>query len=440
MKDTLSHDLRVAFHTLGCKVNHHDSDVMKGLFKESGYQIVDFSDEADVYVVNTCTVTHLSDRKSRQMIRRAASQNPNAVIAVCGCYVQASPEEVKAIEEVDLILGTNERNKIVEAVEAFIKDGKKASYLPNEVAFSVFEPISETRVIEMTRAYLKVQEGCEQFCTYCIIPYARGPLRSRPVVDVVEAVRGLEKQGYNEVILTGIHLGAYGLGKNDEPQNLTELCRILLNQTKMKRIRLSSIEPTEVTDELLDLIKANDRMARHLHIPLQSGSDWVLEKMNRPYQKADYRAVVERIRDKLPNIAITTDLIVGFPGENETRFNESMEFCKEMAFSGMHIFKYSPRKGTPAADYGDRVTPEAKDTYSKAMHALAKEMAHRYQEAYLGQVLEVLIEEKAEDGYTGHTSNYLRVYTKDEAKVGDFVKVMVTSSSEKGLYGTVVKD
>lgn len=438
MVENLSHDLRVAFHTLGCKVNHHDSDVMKGLFNESGYQIVDFSDEADVYVINTCTVTHLSDRKSRQMIRRAASQNPNAVIAVCGCYVQASPDEVRAIEEVDLILGTNERNKIVEAVENFIRDGKKAAYLPSKEGFAVFEPIKEKRVSDMTRAYLKVQEGCEQFCTYCIIPYARGPLRSRSVLDVVEAVRSLEVQGYNEVILTGIHLGAYGLGKNDEPQTLAQLCRILLNQTGMKRIRLSSIEPTEVTDELLDLMVSDVRMARHLHIPLQSGSDWILKEMNRPYTKEIYREVIKRVRSKLPSVAVTTDLIVGFPGENEARFKESYEFCKEMAFSGMHIFKYSPRKGTPAADYGDRVSPEAKDSYSKAMHILAKENAMAYQNRYLAYILEVLIEEKTDDGYTGHTSNYLRVYTKDEVKIGDFVQVEITGSTEKGLVGNVV--
>lgn len=437
MQERESHDLRVAFHTLGCKVNHHDSDVMKGLFHESGYKIVDFSDEADVYVVNTCTVTHLSDRKSRQMIRRAASQNPNAVIAVCGCYVQASPNEVKAIEEVDLILGTNERNKIVEAVELFIKNGKKASYLPNEATFAVFEPIEEKRISEMTRAYLKVQEGCEQFCTYCIIPYARGPLRSRPVVDVIEAVRKLEDQGYNEVILTGIHLGAYGLGKADEPQSLADLCRILLNQTTIKRIRLSSIEPTEVTDELLDLIKNNERMARHLHIPLQSGSDWVLEKMNRPYTKAIYREVIARVRKSVSDIAITTDLIVGFPGEDEARFLESYQFAKEMAFSGMHIFKYSPRKGTPAAEYSDKISPEAKDKYSKTMHELAKEMAQAYQNQFIGKRLEVLIEEKTPDGYTGHTSNYLRIYTRDEVKIGDFVLVQIEASTEKGLFGKV---
>lgn len=437
MQERESHDLRVAFHTLGCKVNHHDSDVMKGLFYESGYKIVDFSDEADVYVVNTCTVTHLSDRKSRQMIRRAASQNPNAVIAVCGCYVQASPEEVKAIKEVDLILGTNERNKIVDAVEAFIKDGKKASYLPNEATFAVFEPIEENRISEMTRAYLKVQEGCEQFCTYCIIPYARGPLRSRPVVDVIEAVRKLEAQGYNEVILTGIHLGAYGLGKGDELKSLADLCRILLNQTTIKRIRLSSIEPTEVTDELLDLIKNNERMARHLHIPLQSGSDWVLEKMNRPYTKAIYREVIAQVRKSVSDIAITTDLIVGFPGEDEARFLESYQFAKEMAFSGMHIFKYSPRKGTPAAEYSDKISPEAKDKYSKAMHELAKEMAQAYQNQFIGKGLEVLIEEKTPDGYTGHTSNYLRIYTRDEVKIGYFVLVQIEASTEKGLFGKV---
>ena len=435
MSENLSHDLSVAFHTLGCKVNHHDSDVMKGLFKAAGYRIVDFSEVADIYVINTCTVTHLSDRKSRQMIRRAASQNNLAIIAVCGCYVQASPEEVRAIEDVDLLLGTNERHKIVEAIEQFMLDGKKKTYLPSKDAFNTFEPIEETRVSEMTRAYLKIQEGCEQFCTYCIIPYARGPLRSRKSIDVIEAVRKLENQGYREVILTGIHLGAYGHGENDEPQVLSELCRMILNQTGIERIRLSSIEPTEISDELIDLIKNHERMAKHLHIPLQCGSDKILQDMNRPYTKQDYRYIVNKIREKIPTIAITTDLMVGFPGETETYYQESYDFVDEMQFSGMHIFKYSPRKGTPAATYQGSISPELKDSYSKKMHVLAKVHEYAYMDKFIGEILEVLIEEKTDFGYTGHTSNYLRIYTNDEVAIGHFTRILIEKRENERLIG-----
>ena len=319
-------------------------------------------------------------------------------------------------------------------------NGQKASYLPTEESFQDFESVDENRVSDMTRAYLKVQEGCEQFCTYCIIPYARGPLRSRPVVDVVSAVRTLESQGYNEVILTGIHLGAYGSGATDEPSSLSELCRILLNQTKIKRIRLSSIEPTEVTDDLLELMKNNKRLARHLHIPLQSGSDWILEKMNRPYSKEIYREKVKQIRAYISDIAITTDLIVGFPGENKTRFQESYDFVNEMNFSGMHIFKYSPRKGTPAVDFSDKVSAEDKAEYSNLMHELAKNHQEKYQNKYLGQTVEVLIEEKTASGYTGHTSNYLRIYTNDTVPLGSFVVIKVTKVDEKGLHGNLIKE
>lgn len=418
-------------------MNQHDSDIMKGLFQNAGYQIIDFTEEADVYVINTCTVTHLSDRKSRQMIRRAAHQNPNAVIAVCGCYVQASPEEVAALEEVDLILGTNERHQIVEAVENFMRNGEKRKYLPSEQDLKHFEEVPKTRVTEMTRAYLKVQEGCEQFCAYCIIPYARGPLRSRPLVDVVESVRQLEAQGYKEVILTGIHLGAYGLGEDDEPSTLYDLCRTLINKTGMERIRLSSIEPTEVNDQLIELMAQEPRMARHLHIPLQCGDDDILEAMNRPYRQKEFRDRVEKIRAAIPDIAITTDLMVGFPGEDETHFQNSLDFVKEMNFSGMHIFKYSPRSGTPAAEMKNQVSPEDKDRYSKKMHEVANQNAERYARNYIGKTVEVLLEEKQKEYWTGHTSNYLRVYASGEGKRDEMAKVVITDYKDKALYGKI---
>lgn len=435
----------VGFHTLGCKVNQSETEAMTALFLDKGYQLGDFEEFCDVYVINTCTVTHAGDRKSRQMIRRAKHLNPEAIIVVTGCYAQTSPEAVAAIEDVDIILGTNKRHQIVEEVEQF--SGVRKLLVDEKDTLTDFEEISMDRVIQKARAYLKVQEGCEQFCTYCIIPYARGPLRSRSMENTLQEARKLEKAGFREIILTGIHLGAYGkpgeaeaaMGKVQEV-TLADLCEMLLNETSFERIRLSSIEPTEVDDHLLRLFAENRRMCRHLHLPLQAGDDSVLEAMHRPYNTEQYRQEMARIRAAVPGIALSTDLMVGFPGETDEQFENSLRFCDEIGFSSMHLFKYSPREGTPAATYPDQVRNEVKDIRSKRMQEMAEKNMLRYMEEHLGQTVEVLIEEQRADGiWLGHTDNYLHVAIDGPCRKNTMVQVQLDKIDGKLIKGKFIE-
>ncbi len=435
----------VGFHTLGCKVNQSETEAMTALFLDKGYQLGDFEEFCDVYVINTCTVTHAGDRKSRQMIRRAKHLNPEAIVVVTGCYAQTSPEAVAAIEDVDIILGTNKRHQIVEEVEQF--SGVRKLLVDEKDTLTDFEEISMDRVIQKARAYLKVQEGCEQFCTYCIIPYARGPLRSRSMENTLQEARKLEKAGFREIILTGIHLGAYGkpgeaeaaMGKVQEV-TLADLCEMLLNETSFERIRLSSIEPTEVDDHLLRLFAENRRMCRHLHLPLQAGDDSVLEAMHRPYNTEQYRQEMARIRAAVPGIALSTDLMVGFPGETDEQFENSLRFCDEIGFSSMHLFKYSPREGTPAATYPDQVRNEVKDIRSKRMQEMAEKNMLRYMEEHLGQTVEVLIEEQRADGiWLGHTDNYLHVAVDGPCRKNTMVQVQLDKIDGKLIKGKFIE-
>ena len=434
--------LKVAFHTLGCKVNQHDSAIMAALFQDAGYTIVDFNDKADVYVVNTCTVTHLSDRKSRQMIRRAAGENPDATVVVCGCYAQTAKNELEALDEVDLIIGTNERHCVVEAVEEFRANHVKTAYMPDDDELFVYEDLPHERVSGMTRAYVKVQEGCDQFCAYCIIPYARGPLRSRSEEDTIAEINMLVDKGYKEVILTGIHLGAYGRGVKDQTCDLTGLCRRILDETKIERLRLGSLEGIEVTDELIDMIATNPRMAQHLHLPLQSGCDRTLEAMRRPYDSEAFRDMMRSIRQRVPDIAITTDLMVGFPDETEEDFKESLVFCNDIAFANMHIFKYSMRGGTPAAAMTGQIDPQIKERRAKQMADVAQKNKHEYEQRFVGKTLRILVEEQNKEGlWTGHSSNYLFVAFPGEGiQSGDFVDVKLTEAGKNRLLGEIISN
>lgn len=435
----------VGFHTLGCKVNQSETEAMTALFLEKGYQLGDFEAYCDVYVINTCTVTHAGDRKSRQMIRRAKHTNPEAIVVVTGCYAQTSPEAVAAIEDVDIILGTNKRNRIVEEVEQFC--GGRKQLVDAKDTLTDFEEISMDRVIQKARAYLKVQEGCEQFCTYCIIPYARGPLRSRSMEHTLQEAKKLEQAGFQEIILTGIHLGAYGKPSEAEAKagvvqqvTLADLCERLLQETSFQRIRLSSIEPTEVDEHLLRLFAENRRMCRHLHLPLQAGDDAVLEAMHRPYNTEQYRQEMIRIRKAVPGIALSTDLMVGFPGETDEQFENSLRFCDEIGFSSMHLFKYSPREGTPAAGYPNQVRNEVKEARSKQMQEMAERNMLRYMEAHLGQTVEVLVEEQRADGiWLGHTDNYLHVAVEGSCQKNTMVQVRLDKIDEKLLKGKFIK-
>lgn len=434
--------LKVAFHTLGCKVNQHDSAIMAALFQDAGYDIVDFNEMADVYVINTCTVTHLSDRKSRQMIRRAAGENPEATVVVCGCYAQTAKNELEALNEVDLIIGTNERHRVVEAVEDFRANHVKTAYMPDDEELFVYEDLPHERVSGMTRAYVKVQEGCDQFCAYCIIPYARGPLRSRSEEDTIAEINMLVEKGYKEVILTGIHLGAYGRGVKDQTCDLTGLCRRILDETKIERLRLGSLEGIEVTDELIEMIADNPRMAQHLHLPLQSGCDRTLEAMRRPYDSEEFRNMMRSIRQRVPDIAITTDLMVGFPDETEEDFKESLVFCNDIAFANMHIFKYSMRGGTPAAAMTEQIDPQIKERRAKQMADVAQKNKHEYEQRFVGKTLRILVEEQNKDGlWTGHSSNYLFVAFPGEGlRSGDFVDVKLTEAGKNYLLGEIISN
>ena len=433
------------FHTLGCKVNQSETEAMTALFLNRGYQLGEFEEYCDVYVINTCTVTHAGDRKSRQMIRRAKQINPQAVVVVTGCYAQTSPEAVAAIEDVDIILGTNMRHRIVDEVEAFT--GSRVQLVDEKDTLTDFEEISMDRVIQKARAYLKVQEGCEQFCTYCIIPYARGPLRSRSMENTLQEAKKLEQAGFKEIILTGIHLGAYGKPSEAEREagavqqaTLADLCEMLLNETSFERIRLSSIEPTEVDDHLLRLFAENRRMCRHLHLPLQAGDDGVLEAMHRPYNTEQYRQEMARIRAAVPDIALSTDLMVGFPGETDEQFENSLRFCDEIAFSSMHLFKYSPRQGTPAAGYPNQVPNEVKDARSKRMQEVAERNMLRYMEAHLGQTGEVLVEEQRSDGiWLGHTDTYLHVAVDGPCRKNAMVQVRLDKIDGKLIKGKFIE-
>lgn len=430
---------KVAFHTLGCKVNQHDSAIMAALFQDAGYEVVDFNDLADVYVVNTCTVTHLSDRKSRQMIRHAARENPAATIVVCGCYAQTAKAELEALDEVDLIIGTNERHKVVEAVETFRQDHVKTAYMADDEELFYYEDLPHERVSGMTRAYVKIQEGCDQFCAYCAIPYARGPLRSRSEQDTIDEINMLVERGYKEVILTGIHIGAYGRGVKDETCDLTGLCRRILDETAIERLRIGSLEGIEMPDALIEMIASDERMAKHLHLPLQSGCDRTLSAMRRPYDTEQFREMMRRIRGKVPNIAITTDLMVGFPGETDEDFKESLVFCNDIAFSAMHIFKYSMRSGTPAAAMPDQIDPQIKERRAKQMADVAQKNKLDYERRFVGQTLRILVEEQTKDGlWTGHSSNYLLVtFPGENIRSGDFVDVKITSAERNRLLGEI---
>ncbi|MBO4214137.1 MAG: tRNA (N(6)-L-threonylcarbamoyladenosine(37)-C(2))-methylthiotransferase MtaB, partial [Lachnospiraceae bacterium] len=346
--------LKAALHNLGCKVNAYETEVMEQLLIENGYEIVDFADKADVYVINTCSVTNIADRKSRQMIHQAARRNPDAIIVAAGCYVQTSKEEAANDPDIDIIIGNNEKNRIVELLREFEEKRKNESDSKNAGITGLHDLMHEVtyeqmllkKSMEHTRAFIKVQDGCNQFCTYCIIPYARGRVRSRTIEDVIEEVRLLVKSGVKEVVLTGIHVSSYGV---DTGSSLIELIEAISEVDGIERIRLSSLEPRVITDEFVDRLSKIDMICPHFHLSLQSGSDSVLKRMNRKYDTAEYEKCCERLRAAFTHPAITTDIICGFPGETDAEFSETIEFVKRIKFFETHLFKYSKRKGTVAA-------------------------------------------------------------------------------------------
>ncbi len=427
----------VAFYTLGCKVNQYETEAMGELFQKSGYEIVDSESRADIYVVNTCTVTNLGDRKSRQFIRRSKKINPEAIIAVVGCYAQTSPDEVLSIEGVNIILGTNDRNKIVDYVENIQVENEKINAVEDIMQIKEFEEMTIGEIKGKTRAFLKIQEGCNQYCTYCIIPYARGPIRSRRLEDIIKEVERLAKNEFKEVVLTGIHVASYG--KDVEGTSLLDVIREVHKIDGIERIRLSSIEPTVATEEFILEISKLEKVCPHFHLSLQSGCDETLERMNRKYRTEEYRKIVERLRRYMPDLSITTDVMVGFPGETDEEFDNTYHFVKEIGFSQIHVFKYSPRKGTPAAKYENQVSSDIKNKRSEKLLKLAQESTIEYNEKFIGKTKSVLFETPSDllSGYfEGLTDNYIRVFCKTQKQVeGRLLHVCLDELHGEGMVG-----
>lgn len=432
---------RVAIHTLGCKVNQYESASLAGLFLERGYRLVGFDDEADVYIINTCTVTHLGDRKSRQLIRRASRTNPAALIAVTGCYAQTSPGEIAKIPGVDLVIGTRDRARLVDLVETAVKGKGPLCAVGEHVAGEEFEEVRALPVQGRVRAFLKIQEGCDNFCTYCIIPYARGPMRSRRPERVLEEARELVRSGYKEIVLTGIRTGAYGRDLG-ESLTLAGLMRDLAGVSGLLRLRLSSIEPVDITDELIQTMAGLEVFCRHLHVPLQSGDDAVLKRMGRRYTAWEYYRLAEVLRENLPGLGLTTDVMVGFPGETGENFANTCRFIEKVSFSRLHVFKFSPRRGTPAAGFGDQVEPPVKEERSRALLELGEKLSARFASLHIGLELDVLAEQPFQEGgglYEGLTGNYLRVVFpgNDELK-GKIVRVKAEKLRDGLLEGSII--
>jgi threonylcarbamoyladenosine tRNA methylthiotransferase MtaB len=434
----------VAFHTLGCKVNHYETEAIWQLFKEEGYERVDYDSIADVYVINTCTVTNTGDKKSRQVIRRAIRKNPDGVICVTGCYAQTSPGEIMAIPGVDVVVGTQDRRKMLTYIEEYKQERQPINGVTNIMKNRVYEELDVPAFTDRTRASLKIQEGCNNFCTFCIIPWARGLMRSRDPEEVVKQAQQLVDAGYKEIVLTGIHTGGYGEDMKD--YNLAMLLRDLEQNVKgLKRIRISSIEASQLTDEVIEVIDQSNIVVRHLHVPLQSGSNTVLKRMRRKYTMEFFAERLEKLKKALPGLAVTSDVIVGFPGETEEEFMETYNFIKEHKFSELHVFPYSKRTGTPAARMDDQIDEEVKNERVHRLIELSNQLAKEYASNFEDEVLEVIPEEVYDDGrYVGYTDNYLKVvFPATEEMVGQLVKVKITKAGyplNEGQFVRVLQD
>ena len=435
---------KIAFYTLGCKVNQADTASMENLFLRSGHQFVSFDGEADVYIINTCVVTNTGQRKSRQTIHRAIRKNPNALIVVTGCYPQTAAEEVKAIAGVDMIIGNQDRAQIVQLVEERLahRQTDTLDAVHKLTASTAFEEMAAGDITDKTRAFLKIQEGCNQFCTYCIIPYARGPLRSRSLESIRTETQRLISAGFKEIVLIGIHLGCYGKENPDGP-TLYDAVKTVLDVPGVQRLRLGSLESVEVEPRLLTLMQEDARFCRHLHLPLQSGCDKTLQAMHRPYTTAKFKTLLADIKTKVPDIAITTDVIVGFPGETEADFETTCKFAESCGFSKMHIFPFSARKGTPAEKFAGAVTEAVKKERADILGRIDETMHKAFLQAMVGQNAEVLFEQPAgEDYFEGLTGNYQRVFVKSGGRNlgGEILPVKITAFDGEKLLGEIIKD
>lgn len=426
-----------SFYTLGCKVNQYETEAVSELFADNGYTILPFGEKADCYIINTCSVTSMSDRKSRQIIRRAKKLNPDAKIAVMGCYSQTAPDEVLEIDGVNLVLGTKDKASVVRLIET-ISTEDKLNAVTNVRDNHTFEDLKIQRCEGHTRAYIKIQDGCSQFCSYCIIPYARGPVRSRCEREIIDEVKTLADSGYKEIILTGIHAASYGSDLGDT--SLEVLLNKLDTINGIERIRLSSIEPMTLNRAFVEKIKDCKKLCPHFHISLQSGCDETLKRMNRHYTTAQFKEVVDGLREFFPDCAITTDIMTGFAGETEDEFNKTLEFIREIDFADAHVFQYSQRRGTPAARRKDQISPEIKEQRSKAVIALTDRSHEKFLARHIGRTMPVLFETKANDGlYEGKTSNYITVHTNSDIDLcGKFRNIKLECLKNGIICGKIV--
>ena len=404
---------KVAFITLGCKVNQYETNAMTQKFIKSGYEIVNEQEKADIYIINTCTVTNMSDRKSRQMLRRVRDLNKKAIIVACGCYAQVAKSELEKIEEIDLILGNNEKGHIIEYVEEVMKNHNKKTQVADVMEEKEFMDFGDTTYSKKTRAVIKVQDGCDRFCSYCIIPYARGRVRSRKPESIISEIKKIAKEGTKEVVITGIHVASYGKDFKEE-YRLIDLLEEINQIEGIKRIRLGSIEPLLINKEFMERLVKLEKICHHFHLSLQSGCDETLKRMNRRYTTDQFREIVTILRKYYEDVILTTDIIVGFPGETEEEFNKTYKFLEEINFYKMHIFKYSPRNGTKAAKMEGQIDGGQKEKRSQKLIELSNTNETKYNKSYIGKKVEVLFEEEKQGIYKGHTKNYILAYLEQE--------------------------
>lgn len=428
---------KAALHNLGCKVNAYETDAMRRMLAEDGYEIVDFTERADVYVVNTCSVTNIADKKSRQMLHRVRKQNPDAIVVAAGCYVQTKEKELKRDSGVDILIGNNKKQELIASLHAFEEDRSKKQ-LVNTLAINHRQAYEALQIAQPghTRAFVKVQDGCDQFCSYCVIPYARGRARSRALSDVCAEVRTLAENGCREVVLSGIHLSSYG---REIGESLLHLVEETANVEGIRRVRLGSLEPGIVTEEFAAKLSGIEKVCPHFHLSLQSGCDATLERMNRNYRTAEYEKSCGYLRHYFAHPAITTDVIVGFPGETQEEFARTKAFLENIRFYEMHIFKYSRREGTKAAGMAGQVPEEEKACRSAQLIALAHDMSEEFRQYYLGKETEVLMEEAQTEGgrrfFVGHTKEYVKVAVETEQNLANAcIAGRVTGKVKDGLY------
>lgn len=433
---------RVAIATLGCKVNQCDSEGLAEKFRESGFEVVSFGDEADVYVVNTCTVTQTGDKKSRQLLRRAAGAHPGALVVATGCYAQANPDKLAAIEGVALVSGSADRAEVVGAVRRLMEErgaGRRClamSIVSDVATCREYQELPAAGWAERTRAFVKVEDGCENFCAYCRVPYVRGPVRSRRIDNVAAEAAALAGRGYRELVLTGIDLGAYGRDFGGSP-DLADVAAACAAIQGIERVRLSSVDPRDVTPRLIEVMATTPAMCPHLHIPLQSGSNQVLRRMNRDYTRSYYLDVVESARRRMGGVAITTDVIVGFPGETDDDFLHTVELAHAVGFARMHVFAYSRRPGTPAASMPDQLPEQVKQERSAALIKVGEELSLCYHEAMVGSTVSVLVEQAQAGQASGLTDDYVRVTASGSAVPGEFVNVKITRAAAGFVSGII---